>query len=601
MADLVPVDVGRIKGNIQKMIDQGAPESDIDAYVSGEGATPELLRGAPAPSQEPLNGRPFVPDQQNGADQVAFGKDIGRAVGGGLIRGAMAIPDLANSARSGFNWLADKVVPPPSGMNLSNLITGDPSKVQKSIDATSKLYVGSNDAIDLAQRLTGTTLDASAATTPEGKALAPYAQTAAEFLPMAVATGGGAISGGVIPGFVSEFAGQKAQGTGWETPARLAGALAGGVVGPMARRAVTPLPISPERQAFVQTLRDEGVPVTAGQATGSRGLQWTESQLGDLPFAGNRGAAINETQKGAFTAAALRRAGEDATRASPEVMDRAFTRIGGNFDALSARNTANMDPQFIGRFRQVLGDYNNLVEAPNRVPAVRNFAEEIVNQTAANGGTLPGEIYQSLRSRMETVARETSNNEARHAIRGLRGALDGMMERSIGATNPADLGGFQTARNQYRNLLTVDKAMRGAGSDTAQGLLSPSQLRGAVVQQGGRAYVRGQGDFADLARAGEAIMKPLPNSGTAPRAYVANLPTAMIAGATAGGSLAGPIGAAAGGALPLAAPVVGRALLSRPVQSYLANEVLEQTPPGRLARTLLASGMNEHQRRQVGK
>lgn len=38
-------DVPKIKRNIQRMIDQNAPESDIDAYVASEGVTPELLRG----------------------------------------------------------------------------------------------------------------------------------------------------------------------------------------------------------------------------------------------------------------------------------------------------------------------------------------------------------------------------------------------------------------------------------------------------------------------------------------------------------------------------------------------------------------------------
>lgn len=37
-------DFSRIKSNIQKMLDQNAPEEDIDAYVSSEGVTPEELQ-----------------------------------------------------------------------------------------------------------------------------------------------------------------------------------------------------------------------------------------------------------------------------------------------------------------------------------------------------------------------------------------------------------------------------------------------------------------------------------------------------------------------------------------------------------------------------
>lgn len=42
------MDAPRIKRNIGKMIDQGASEQEIDAYISGEGVTAEQLRAAPA-------------------------------------------------------------------------------------------------------------------------------------------------------------------------------------------------------------------------------------------------------------------------------------------------------------------------------------------------------------------------------------------------------------------------------------------------------------------------------------------------------------------------------------------------------------------------
>jgi hypothetical protein len=44
-------DIARVKGNIQKMIAQNAPESDIDAYVASEGVTLDELR-APAPAKQ---------------------------------------------------------------------------------------------------------------------------------------------------------------------------------------------------------------------------------------------------------------------------------------------------------------------------------------------------------------------------------------------------------------------------------------------------------------------------------------------------------------------------------------------------------------------
>lgn len=43
-------DYPKIKRNIQRMIDQQAPEADIDAYVASEGVTAEELRAAPKPA-----------------------------------------------------------------------------------------------------------------------------------------------------------------------------------------------------------------------------------------------------------------------------------------------------------------------------------------------------------------------------------------------------------------------------------------------------------------------------------------------------------------------------------------------------------------------
>lgn len=51
-------DPERIKRNIKRMVDQNAPEEDIDAYLSSEGMTPEKLRGsAAAPTESADNPR----------------------------------------------------------------------------------------------------------------------------------------------------------------------------------------------------------------------------------------------------------------------------------------------------------------------------------------------------------------------------------------------------------------------------------------------------------------------------------------------------------------------------------------------------------------
>jgi hypothetical protein len=418
-----------------------------------------------------------------------------------------------------------------------------------------------------------------------------YAQTVGEFVPGMLGGPGGiarrAVTQVLSPAIVSETAGQLTKGTAAEPYARFGGAVAGGILPSVVGRMVTPLPINATRQNAVENLRREGVTdLTAGQVTGRKPLQYLEAERG-------RGANLVESQGEQFTAAALRRVGETTHRATPEVIDGAFRRIGQQFDDLAARNVASVDQQFTRNLRNAVDDYQNLVSAPNRAPVIENFVTEIRNTAQRTGGVLPGDVYQSLRSRMERAARGMGNNpEARTAIREMREAVDDAMERSIAATgNTADMAAWREARNQYRNMLVIEKAATGAGEGAAAGLISPAKLREATVNtQGRRNYARGRGDFTDLARDGVQLMSPLPNSGTPGRLSAQNLGASFMSllGGGAGASVGGPAGAMAGMVAGAAVPrLVGRAATSGLGRAYLGNQVaapmLNRLTPGRSA------------------
>lgn len=411
-----------------------------------------------------------------------------------------------------------------------------------------------------------------------------YMETVGEFLPGAVATGpltaGGvvnsAIKFGVLPGMASEAAGQLTEGKSAEPLARLLAGIAAPAIPSVLRRVISPFgqALNPERAAQVGVLRGEGVnTLTGGQVSGSNTLRYWESELG-----GMAGARTAEQQGEQFTRAVLRRVGENASRASPEVIDRAFTRIGREFDDLASRNVVGVDNQLGQDLAAVQGDYHSLVGISQRAPLVDDAIDDIIISFAKNSGVMSGSTYQSMRSRLDRLARgNRADPQLADALYGLRNALDDAMERSLQQTNPADLGAWQEARRQYRNMLVIERAATGAGENAALGLISPSALRNAVVAQGRRAYARGQGDLAELARAGEAIMKPMPQSGTAPRMAARNIGTtaSTALGGLAGGSIAGVTGAIAGGVAGSALPwLAGRALHLPGVRGYLGNQFL---------------------------
>ena len=56
MGPKIMADIGRIKSNIQIMINKGAPEDEIDAYVSSEEVTLKQLQAETPPAPKtPLN------------------------------------------------------------------------------------------------------------------------------------------------------------------------------------------------------------------------------------------------------------------------------------------------------------------------------------------------------------------------------------------------------------------------------------------------------------------------------------------------------------------------------------------------------------------
>lgn len=395
-----------------------------------------------------------------------------------------------------------------------------------------------------------------------------YARTLGEFAPLAAFGGGIGIGARAVnaaaPAVVSETAGQLTKGTSAEPWARAAGGLVGGFLPNAMMRTVSPNALPQARNAQVKLLENEGVTsLTAGQKTGAKPLRWAESVSHDVPFAGGKATRMQVEQAEQFTRAALRRAGvANASRATPEVIDKAFTDLGAKFDALASNGGIIADRRLRTDFASTIRDYDSLVPPSQRAPVIKEIADDLAPYMQTGTG-LASDAYQALRSRLDRYsAQAKADPQLSRALRGMRDALDDAMERSI---PPTKRGEWKQVRTQYRNLLAIEKALSGAGEQTAQGLISPSQLRTAVKNQNVRRYSRGKDDMGNLARAGEAVMKPLPQSGTGPRATIQTL---LGAGGYALGDVSGALGA-------VVAPGVGaRAIMSDPVQRYLSNQFL---------------------------
>ncbi len=225
-------------------------------------------------------------------------------------------------------------------------------------------------------------------------------------------------------------------------------------------------------------------------------------------------------------------------------------------------------------------------EQINRInQQLENVQNGFVTTTARHNGQpdtiMDGRTYQGLTRHGTPLQRaidDTDPTVSYYATR-IRSALDDAMERTATArgTRPGvgirrALDDLRTARRQWYNMMVISKAAVGPGEAAPAGLITPQKLRSVLTNSDDRKlqYAAGRGDLAELARAGEAIMAPISSSNTSTRSLLRHIPAAIGAALTQ--SVHGePISGALTGAV--APGIAGRAILSRPAQSYLKGQL----------------------------
>lgn len=338
----------------------------------------------------------------------------------------------------------------------------------------------------------------------------------------------------------------------------------------VATKPITPVETRPLNAQVTAALRNEGITAqTAGQRTGSDTLKYAEGEIG-----GARTRAAVDLQNEQFTRAAARRIGVDSPHLDEATMQNAYDRIGGDINRLGNSNTLRFDPALRHRVSQI---EHEMTAVPTQdVPPMARDTINAIRRTPF--GMVSGSVYNQWRSDLGYAARGASNGNVRRQLYRVQAALDNAMERGM---NPADRGAFGEARRQYRNWLILEHSMSLAGQDAAAGVITPQHLRAGVKAiTGKRGYVLGRHDFGNLSRAGEIGMSKMPQSGTAPRAYVRG--ALSVGGALAGGLLSGEpvLGPAIGAGMAAAAPyMAGRLLMSNPAQAYLGNSLIPRIPP----------------------
>lgn len=532
----------------------GASEQDVLSYVQSQISSASV----PQPKQPEMS-----------AGEVAA--DVAKSAGIGVVQGGLGLATLPGNlealGRAGVNAAAGMVgaQPPLSSETFLPTYTDWKQRVE---DRTGEFYKPKTT-------------------------LGEYARTAGEFAPLAVGGPAGWANKAArvaLPAVASETAGQVTEGTPFEPWARAGGALVGGMLPNTAARVVTPAPTIVGRQGAVQALENEGVTaLTAGQRTGSERLRWIEDATAMFPGGGGRAKAMQQQANEQFTRATLRRAGVNADRAEPDVLNTAFANIGREYQNFAHATNIPGSQAAFNRFRIIAADYRSNTSNAMRIDRVGDFADELANRLSSPQLGITGRQYNTYRSELTRFQREQRGNpQASNAIGRMIEALDTAMLRATPVAQRGQVrNALQDRNRRYRNLLAIEDAVAyapGTGAyANAPGIITPNALKNSIRKLDPKGYTRNRNDMAPLARAGTDVITPLRSSGTAERNFAQQMvsaPASAVSSVTAG-VLTGfdPLMMAAAASPYLISAATARGLMSGPAQRYFANQRIPHNVP----------------------
>jgi len=320
------------------------------------------------------------------------------------------------------------------------------------------------------------------------------------------------------------------------------------------------LPEIPEGLADLTLLAQKSnIPVSLPQVSDSRAVANLQKLGQELPFSG--APAFREKQLLAWQKQLFSTMGVEGERFTPAVMDKVFSKVGGEFDQLTKGKSFNIADTFIDDIARAQDEAASLY-TKDAAEAFGREALKIVDDFKPDG-SISGEALSFHRARINKLARKASpDNKA--ALRDLENILiDG-----ITSNDPALRNSLSTAKEHYKNLIAIEPLAQKA----KKGFINPTQLNNRISRIYGRAHTTGKsGKIGDLSRIGYELLGELGGSDTTQKL--------LYAGAAGGGAMANaPLTAAAlaGNRLLQRGIYQNQALLGAAARKSVDKEKLKQ-------------------------
>lgn len=536
------------------------PDGRVARFEVPEGTTPEQAQAAieahlsqqaaPKPAQDERSKlRSLAEGAWHGAAEI--GNTILTPVkAGARVVGADGVADYLQRIPESMQWLKDE--------NKDNPLSFEAGRLGAQVAMTAPV----GGAIAQAAR----TVAPGMAATQLGANLIRAVETGGmQGGSLATRMIGGAVTGGASAGLINPNEAKSGAAVGAAMPAALkAAGWAGKKLGDTLR------PEGADALGLARKAVDQyGIPLAPGDITRNPFIKGAKSALDDLPFIGRPADKLKAQQTQAFNKAVGQTFGAPEASLTPQVLDSARQKLGGEFDRIWGRNNLVVD----GPMFQKIADLDTMAgKLPKSEGAsLRAEIQDLLSKAAPDGQggvVIPGDVANKFQTHLRRRAEGSAY--LRNELGDLRQSIIDAFNRSV---SPEDAAALTANRAKYKAFKTVEPLLNGASVGVA-GREAGDVPAALLPQAVARSYSRNPSasPLGDLAAIGSRfLVDRVPRTGGSARAAVQN--GALGAGLMSG-FIANPFAATAGllglGAADSAlnSPALGRYLLAPAVQQW---------------------------------
>jgi len=237
----------------------------------------------------------------------------------------------------------------------------------------------------------------------------------------------------------------------------------GGQITPGVVGADTSAALTQAQKAILDRGKAMGFKTTPGQETGSRSLQQMEARLESNPMTSGAFNAIKDTNQKVLNRATAQAIGVDAAELSNPVLAQAQRQISAVYNKAASPTVQKLDQMYVMNGIDLIDSAaEGLTTQPLRTNIFVKQLQDLALKGEATGNqltTLSSKIGKRAKNEMTTA---NGDRELGQALFQIKEIVDDQLMAGMSA---ADQAAFQTARANYRNLMTVR---------TTSGVINPS-------------------------------------------------------------------------------------------------------------------------------